>query len=249
MAATELSCVGESWLFLQTRQPRSHSRSRASLRKSLRNIRWLWWKRWTQTSSSPSNVSQYASFTGTLTTRSLKIDFEISRLDSGGSSWSPGQVWGSSASVTPRVSAYQQWVGQQDGRWWGEGVWRKSQTSGSDLLFSVPWLHENEVSLHQSLPKQERRNESTSRENLLKNRWRWPWLPPWYLIVLLLSSVDQGADAATSLDKNENGDKQENREMWMQTAESTVQSTLGFATMGKAANLCLATRNAVTDLF
>ena len=28
-----------------------------------------------------------------------------------------------------------------------------------------------------------------------------------------------------------------------------IQSTLGFATMGKAANLCLATRNAVTDLF
>ena len=28
-----------------------------------------------------------------------------------------------------------------------------------------------------------------------------------------------------------------------------VQSTLGFATMGKAANLGLATRNAVTDLF
>ena len=28
-----------------------------------------------------------------------------------------------------------------------------------------------------------------------------------------------------------------------------VQSTLGFTTMGKAANLCLATRNAVTDLF
>ena len=28
-----------------------------------------------------------------------------------------------------------------------------------------------------------------------------------------------------------------------------LQSTLGFATMGKAANLCLATRNAVTDLF
>ena len=27
-----------------------------------------------------------------------------------------------------------------------------------------------------------------------------------------------------------------------------IQSTLGFATMGKAANLCLATRNAVTDL-
>ena len=31
--------------------------------------------------------------------------------------------------------------------------------------------------------------------------------------------------------------------------ENEVQSTLGFATMGKAANLCLATRNAVTDLF
>lgn len=45
---------------------------------------------------------------------------------------------------------------------------------------------------------------------------------PWNLIVVLLSSVDQGADAATSLDKNENDDKQENREMWMQTAESTV---------------------------
>ena len=29
----------------------------------------------------------------------------------------------------------------------------------------------------------------------------------------------------------------------------SVQSTLGFATMGKAANLYLATRNAVTDLF
>ena len=29
----------------------------------------------------------------------------------------------------------------------------------------------------------------------------------------------------------------------------TIQSTLGFATMGKAANLALATRNAVTDLF
>ena len=28
-----------------------------------------------------------------------------------------------------------------------------------------------------------------------------------------------------------------------------IQSTLGFATMGKAANLALATRNAVTDLF
>ena len=28
-----------------------------------------------------------------------------------------------------------------------------------------------------------------------------------------------------------------------------LQSTLGFATMGKAANLALATRNAVTDLF
>ena len=28
-----------------------------------------------------------------------------------------------------------------------------------------------------------------------------------------------------------------------------IQSTLGFATMGKAANLYLATRNAVTDLF
>ena len=28
-----------------------------------------------------------------------------------------------------------------------------------------------------------------------------------------------------------------------------LQSTLGFTTMGKAANLALATRNAVTDLF
>jgi len=28
-----------------------------------------------------------------------------------------------------------------------------------------------------------------------------------------------------------------------------IQSTMGFATMGKAANLALATRNAVTDLF
>ena len=28
-----------------------------------------------------------------------------------------------------------------------------------------------------------------------------------------------------------------------------IQSTLGFATMGKAANLGLATRNAMTDLF
>ena len=28
-----------------------------------------------------------------------------------------------------------------------------------------------------------------------------------------------------------------------------IQSTLGFATMGKVANLGLATRNAVTDLF
>ena len=31
--------------------------------------------------------------------------------------------------------------------------------------------------------------------------------------------------------------------------ECIIQSTLGFATMGKAANLCLATRNSVTDLF
>ena len=31
--------------------------------------------------------------------------------------------------------------------------------------------------------------------------------------------------------------------------KNKVQSTLGFATMGKAANLGLATRNAVTDLF
>jgi len=31
--------------------------------------------------------------------------------------------------------------------------------------------------------------------------------------------------------------------------ELDLQSTLGFATMGKAANLALATRNAVTDLF
>jgi len=30
---------------------------------------------------------------------------------------------------------------------------------------------------------------------------------------------------------------------------TTLQSTLGFTTMGKAANLFLATRNAVTDLF
>ena len=36
---------------------------------------------------------------------------------------------------------------------------------------------------------------------------------PWNLIVVLLSPVDQGADAATSLDKNENDDKQKNREM------------------------------------
>ena len=31
--------------------------------------------------------------------------------------------------------------------------------------------------------------------------------------------------------------------------EYKIQSTLGFATMGRAANLALATRNAVTDLF
>ena len=31
--------------------------------------------------------------------------------------------------------------------------------------------------------------------------------------------------------------------------QKLIQSTLGFATMGKAANLGLATRNAVTDLF
>ena len=31
--------------------------------------------------------------------------------------------------------------------------------------------------------------------------------------------------------------------------QNKIQSTLGFATMGKAANLALATRNAVTDLF
>ena len=31
--------------------------------------------------------------------------------------------------------------------------------------------------------------------------------------------------------------------------ERAIQSTLGFVTMGKAANLALATRNAVTDLF
>jgi len=31
--------------------------------------------------------------------------------------------------------------------------------------------------------------------------------------------------------------------------QNSIQSTLGFATMGKAANLALATRNDVTDLF
>jgi len=81
------------------------------------------------------------------------------------------------------------------------------------LLFSVPWLHENEVSLHQSLPKQERRNESgePSQKPVTVAMIADP--SPWNLIVVLLSSVDQGADAATSLDKNENDDKQENREM------------------------------------
>ena len=31
--------------------------------------------------------------------------------------------------------------------------------------------------------------------------------------------------------------------------QNLIQSTMGFATMGKAANLALATRNPVTDLF
>ena len=37
--------------------------------------------------------------------------------------------------------------------------------------------------------------------------------------------------------------------LWVLINRKIIQSTLGFATMGKPANLCLATRNAVTDLF
>ena len=93
---------------------------------------------------------------------------------------------------------------------------RKTETSGSDLLFSVPWLHENEVSLHQSITKAREakrvdKSGEPSQKPVTVAMIADP--SPWNLIVVLLSSVDQGADAATSLDKNENDDKQENREM------------------------------------
>ena len=41
----------------------------------------------------------------------------------------------------------------------------------------------------------------------------------------------------------------ENNPFMFDFHKKSLQSTLGFVTMGKAANLALGTRNAVTDLF
>ena len=163
-----------------------------------------------------------------------------------GSLYSPGQVWDSSGSVTLWVGQQEgEWRGKGERRKTDSDIdmlrnlpWLHA----NKVSMPLPWpgaKDENVITERGRQGSGRRKGNPSRKTSLLKQEW-WkndksgepsqklvmvtkiadPTL--WNLIVVLLSPVDQSADAATSLDKNENDDKQKNWEMWMQTAESTL---------------------------